>query len=151
MEGSPTHFHCAIRKYGVESFKWEILEEGWDPEIGKNIREPHWISVLNPEYNETKGGDGSVGIVRSEEAKKKTGDSLRGRKRGPLSLSRRNAHSIKMTGKTYPPYSVERRKRIGDGNRGRVHKKVLCPHCGATGGINCMTRWHFNNCKRKPL
>jgi group I intron endonuclease len=52
---------CAIRKYGVGSFVIETLEEGWDQRIGKEIREPFWISALRPEYNMTAGGDGLIG------------------------------------------------------------------------------------------
>jgi hypothetical protein len=28
-------------------------------------------------------------------------------------------------------------------------KIVTCPHCGKSGGICLMNRWHFDNCKRK--
>lgn len=49
-QGSNTYFHKAIRKYGKENFKLEILEE--------SDREEHWIEILKPEYNMTKGGDG---------------------------------------------------------------------------------------------
>jgi len=59
--GSKFHIHCAIRKYGPENFTWKIIEEGWCPKIGKDIREPYWISVLKPEYNHTDGGEGQLG------------------------------------------------------------------------------------------
>ena len=26
-------------------------------------------------------------------------------------------------------------------------EKVTCPHCGVTGGISSMMRWHFDRCK----
>lgn len=72
-QGDKTHFHNAIRKYGVESFSIEILEEGWDPKIGQEIREPYWISTLKPEYNHTQGGEGqSIGYVPSEISKIKS-------------------------------------------------------------------------------
>jgi len=60
QRGSTQHIHCSMRKHGVQNFRVEILEEGWDPEIGKNIREPYWISILKPEYNHTAGGDGQA-------------------------------------------------------------------------------------------
>jgi len=104
-KGSNGHLHRAIRKYGVENFHLEIIEEGWEPKIGKNIREPYWISVLKPEYNMTPGGDGTgtgeqsakygtrlspktrekirrarIGAVASEETKLKMSASHRGLK-----------------------------------------------------------------------
>ena len=36
-------------------------------------------------------------------------------------------------------------------NRGMTQTEVECPHCGKTGGISAMKRWHFDNCKLKPL
>lgn len=67
---SQTHLHRAMRRYGIENFRFEILEEGHDPEIGQHIREPYWISVLKPEYNHTVGGEGMNGYVFSDEQNK---------------------------------------------------------------------------------
>ena len=55
--GSETLFHRAIRKYGKDSFVSEILETVTDENL-LNEREIHWINILSPEYNLTKGGDG---------------------------------------------------------------------------------------------
>lgn len=33
--------------------------------------------------------------------------------------------------------------------RPKPQLKVTCPHCQTIGGVNIMTRWHFNNCKGK--
>lgn len=37
--------------------------------------------------------------------------------------------------------------------KGKPHPigKEICPHCHIEGGKNTMRRWHFNNCKLKPL
>ena len=56
-----TKLHKAIRKYGVESFLFEIIEECSINEL--NEKEIYWIAYyntyLNPEhYNMTPGGDG---------------------------------------------------------------------------------------------
>ena len=55
-----THFHKAIRKYGLESFIFETLENVDEKDI--DSREKYWISYLdtygNNGYNETKGGEG---------------------------------------------------------------------------------------------
>jgi hypothetical protein len=34
-------------------------------------------------------------------------------------------------------------------NRGQPKRKIDCPHCGKTGAIAMMYRWHFDNCKLK--
>jgi len=54
QDGSQTHLHRAIRKYGLDSFCIESLEET----DKLNVRERYWIEKLNPNYNMTEGGDG---------------------------------------------------------------------------------------------
>lgn len=47
----------AFKKYGIENFNFEILEECSLQEL--NEKEKYYISKLKPEYNRTSGGDGS--------------------------------------------------------------------------------------------
>ena len=35
--------------------------------------------------------------------------------------------------------------------KGKSQKLVECSHCGEIGGISVMNRWHFDNCKKKPI
>jgi len=60
--GSNYHFHNAIRKYGFNSFKLNILEYCKDKKE-LNEREIYYIKIYKPEYNMTSGGDG--GPIRS--------------------------------------------------------------------------------------
>lgn len=46
-----------------------------------------------------------------------------------------------MTGKKRPEHSIVL--------MGKSRPTVICPHCDKTGGINNMSRWHFDNCKNK--
>ena len=45
----------AIRKYGIDNFSFEIIEECDVNEL--NNKEHYWIKYYNPEYNQTEGGD----------------------------------------------------------------------------------------------
>lgn len=45
----------AIRKHGIDAFKFEILEECSISEL--NDKESFWIKTLSPKYNQTTGGD----------------------------------------------------------------------------------------------
>lgn len=69
----------------------------------------------------------SGGWVVSEEQKRKVSEKLSGQ-------------GNPMWGKTH---NEEARKIISEANK----QKVSCPHCGKTGGIAIMKRWHFGNCK----
>jgi group I intron endonuclease len=71
-------FNKAIRKYGWDSFIWEIIDTA---ESVKELKEKEmfWIEHFNSYvlaeksngYNMTRGGDGSEGLLHSEESKKK--------------------------------------------------------------------------------
>lgn len=78
--GSDYPFHQAIREFGKDSFRLDVLEM-CDTFEKMNEREAHWIAILsatNPEigYNKKIGG----GIhLHDEEAKRKIGDIHRGK------------------------------------------------------------------------
>jgi hypothetical protein len=71
-----TAFHRAIKKYGVDSIAWKIIDTAQSIEE-LNEREIHWIKALNSfapnkhGYNMTLGGGGSTGCVPSEETRAK--------------------------------------------------------------------------------
>lgn len=62
-------FHRAIRKYGIDNFEWEIIEDGIQSNYEACERESYWIRYFNSYfkwvnsngYNMTKGGDGGNG------------------------------------------------------------------------------------------
>lgn len=66
-------FHKAIRKHGIENFKYEILEENIKDASAMKDREKYWISYYNAyrdrqHYNATPGGDsaGENSILKGE-------------------------------------------------------------------------------------
>ena len=87
-------FPNALRKYGVDGFVWEILEECDDNKAGE--REMYYISELNPHYNATLGGDGgTLGRPCPEHVKEATRQSrivsVKDRKTGKIYLSMKEA------------------------------------------------------------
>lgn len=61
-DGGDTYtIHCAIRKYGLENFSFEIIENCLPEQLEK--KEKFWIKYYNSYengYNETLGGEGTV-------------------------------------------------------------------------------------------
>ena len=52
------------------------------------------------------------------------------------------------------PYGPRGKQQNPHGPRGPQQNpvpEVECPHCGVIGKSNVMKRWHFDNCKKKPL
>lgn len=80
--GSGSLIKKAIKKYGRENFKKEILEHCQTKEE-LNKREIYWIEKLNTieeGYNITTGGEGTVGYKFTEEQKNKMSQSHKGKK-----------------------------------------------------------------------
>lgn len=79
--GSKSHFHRALRKYGLENFKWCILNfcssnEGTSLNEQKMIK--HYNSYENG-YNMTTGGESNWTKVTSEETKQKLSKLYKGK------------------------------------------------------------------------
>ena len=70
--------HNAIVKYGQENFSVSLLETGTDEVCGLKERERFFIESLNPEYNQTLGGDG---VLMTSEIRTKIAKSQVGKKR----------------------------------------------------------------------
>lgn len=92
--GSQTKFHRAIRKYGEDSFKWDIIFQGKVENDILNWAEPYFIreynTFSNNGYNMTSGGE--KGAIQSDEVKKKRSESLSGSKH-PLYGKKHTHHS----------------------------------------------------------
>lgn len=79
---SQKYFYNAIKKYGWDKFEHNILYSGLTDTEAKRI-EQSLIDLYNTTsaergYNITHGGDGSRGVIRSDETKRKIGDTLSG-------------------------------------------------------------------------
>jgi group I intron endonuclease len=161
-------FYRAIRKYGWDNFQWDIIYQSKDKEHTLSVMETYFIeqyNSFNDGYNSTLGGDGTFGHFISEESKKKISqgnkvpkpqtkehiqkraDSLRGKKKNPLSEEVKLKISIANKG-IPKPMSEEHKKAL------KCHinnsTKVSCPHCNKVGQLTNMKRWHFDNCKSNP-
>lgn len=106
-------FHCAIRKYGFENIKWEILMDDI-PEIFLDDMEIEYIKENNSfenGYNETVGGEG-VGCGENHPL-----FGLRGQNSpnfGKVGFWRGKTnpeHSKKMSGVGNPMYGLKRKDR----------------------------------------
>jgi hypothetical protein len=75
-------FHAALRKYGSDAFKWEVLERTTTMEEALE-REAILIAELKPEYNLSKGGRGISGVPWTEERRVAFSAKMKGRKRSP--------------------------------------------------------------------
>lgn len=119
--GSNTPLHRAIRKYGADAFEVRTLAVLEDTELAAT--EIRAIERMQPEYNVTAGGDGTLGVSPSAETRAKLSAALRGRKK---SAEHRAKLSAANRGKKL---SAEHRANVGFAQRGRQfsdeHRKKL--------------------------
>jgi group I intron endonuclease len=107
------HFHNAIRKYGKDSFKWEVLEE-CDTPNELNEMEFHYIEQFNSieeGYNMVSGGGVMSGWSHSKETK------------DLLSKKAKLRHATKGHPNEGRKWSKEIRKRMGESKRGKKQSK----------------------------
>lgn len=86
-------FHKALRKYGWDAFRWDIVEQHENKEYLLLVRESEVIKLENTHvsvggYNLTFGGDGTIGFKFSPEQKLKLRNSHLGKKHSVASKAK---------------------------------------------------------------
>lgn len=175
-KNSKTHFHNALRKYGIDNFISEILEICEESEWRE--KEIFWIKYFdtaNNGYNMTLGGDGWS--EWSENRKEEFSKYISGEnnpmygKKGELCPS----FGLKRSDETKERMSKSRKKFHQDNpeanantnnpmhgknhsnktkmkmkNKWKEREELICPYCNIkSNNKGNMNRWHFDNCKGK--
>lgn len=111
--------------------------------------------------NLTDGGEGTIGIVRSNEQRLNHSKIMRGRKQ---TNEHKEKNRVANSGKNNARYGVttsaetlvkQRTAKLKEKNPmfGKKHPTngtiVTCPHCKKVGKSAGMLRWHFSNCSLK--
>jgi hypothetical protein len=118
-----------------------------------NSRYKREYRVSNRDYERARKLFSEVSSIRqkgqklSEEHKQKLSLAAKTRKtRIPIKHSDETKQRLSALWKD-TTRSLEDRKKISDGQRGKKRNIVTCPHCNKSGGQNGMTQWHFDKCK----
>jgi len=171
--GSGLAIKNAIKKYGKENFKKEILKE-FESECEAREYEKTLIEEVDAVnsfeyYNLSGGGYGGAakGRVITEETKRKISKANKGHKGAIHSEEHIKYMSDLMKGRISPmkgkKQNKESKKKISEAAKKKKKKRkelgikfsgwkqeiAKCPHCEKTGGSGLMKRWHFDNCKQK--
>lgn len=112
------HFHKAIHKWGESSFDWEVLFTAQDQKE-LNEKEIFFIKQYDTYkngYNQTKGGEGQLGWVPSEETRKLWSEQRKGTKRSPGSI-RKQSETLKRK------YAREKHPALGKKRSAEARKK----------------------------
>ncbi len=164
--GSSVILNSAIKKYGLDNFVMGIIEY-----INSDIwqeKERFWIKKMNTHvdqwgYNQTMGGNGTLGLKMKNSSKlkmsisrtgkicsKKTKEKLKKANTGRR-ISEETRNKISKSTKGIKKISEEQKKKISQSLKGKKKnmKQMICPHCGKEGKGGNMTRYHFDNCMKK--
>lgn len=154
------YLYAAIKKYGWDNFKHEILFENLSESEAKQkeieLIASHKSNIAAFGYNLTDGGDGITGYTHTEETRRKIGEALRERFSDPayrnkVSASRKGTNnplygkqltkehreklSVAHLGKKRNPHTEETKAKISMANMGK--KK---PHIGVPRSAECMAK-----------
>ena len=142
---SNKHLRNALAKYG-DAVKFSIVVENLDYEAASLVEE-----MLRPNpnigWNIAAGGDippNPKGKVRSTEYRANISKAKMG-KQNPMF-----GKKIKFSEDHKKKLSIAAKGRLST-SKGVKRPTVTCPHCGVTGGVGSMGRWHFNKCKNASI
>jgi hypothetical protein len=96
--------------------------------------------------NRTDGGEGSVGLIHTEEHVQKRIASRMQTLRDNPNIQKNISMKAGMTRRGLEPWN----KNIKTGKLKNLRRNIVsCPHCNKSGDASGMYRWHFDNCKVK--
>lgn len=121
-------FHAALRKYGIENFKVEVIDKANDSELAA-FKETFHIALNESKvpcgYNVTDGGEGAIGRVFTEEHKARLSAASLGK---PKSLAHRATMSAQRRGVRRGPCSLATKAKIAATLAGRPHSAERIEH-----------------------
>ena len=113
----------------------------------RNINSRQYMLLSTAAKEGMKGNTHNKGKVRSADANKKQSESMKAKYSVQLYV-----HTGKTYEEIYGKEEAEKRKNKLKGPRGPrknppgPQQVLTCPHCGKSGGVSNMKRYHFDNC-----
>lgn len=130
MKDGDQVFYRALRKYGWQSFVWEVLYQSKDANHTLKEMEPFFIRENNScihfnnsnGYNMTEGGEGTIGYKHTAKTRSLIGKMLKGKtkghKKGPRSL--RHRQNLKQALRERTPWNKGKKTGQVPWNKGKT-------------------------------
>lgn len=140
------------RKQSVSmKLRLQLFPRIMSEETKKKISETKKGRKLSEEHKRkiSKGGKGRVVTEETREKLRKINSGISRRGKGfKLSEETKTKMSNSKKGIKWDyPMPEETKLKISQSNKGRIKPIIECPHCGVSGGISAMKRWHFEACE----
>lgn len=135
-------FIRALRKYGIDWFRWEVLEthESYKDALDGEI---WWIATLLPEYNVTRGGQGIVGVKWTQARRELMSGLLKGRvmsaeARAKMSVAKKGKPNLKLRGRKASAEHIEKNRQLGLQNIERWRKYAQMGPATLSKAVRCL-------------
>lgn len=161
--GSGKILKRAIKKYGIENFKKDILEY-FDTSEEMFASEKEIVNedfLARPDvYNIRRGGFGGFDYINNSGISKMHGKTQSDESKLKINYERTTDHrscisnrmlgnnhnpKIKLTGPEHPASASKsdaHKEKLKEANLGKKHNLITCPQCGKQGGERAIKRWH---------
>jgi hypothetical protein len=140
--GSDSSFYTDKVREKISKGRIKYLKENGNPHLGMKRSDETKRRI----GEKSKGRKACLGRPRPEETKRKIGNANRGKTR---SLEVRQKMSETRKGKSWGSHSEEARQRMSETRKGKPQRVLQCPHCGKTGGVSNIKRYHMENCNER--
>mgnify|MGYP004478077513 CR=1 FL=1 len=122
-KGSHLKISKAIAKYGIDNFKFDVLEECSLEEL--NDKERYYISELKPEYNVCAGGIGPNGLHLTDEEKERSRQAAKKQWANMTEEQKQRVIEKQLTGpRKGHEVSTETREKLRKANLGKKQSEV---------------------------
>lgn len=122
-KGSHLKISKAIAKYGIEHFKFDVLEECSLEAL--NAKERYYISELKPEYNVCAGGIGPNGLHLTDEEKERSRQAAKKQWANMTEEQKQRVIEKQLTGpRKGHEVSTETREKLRKANLGKKQSEV---------------------------
>lgn len=159
--GSGIRLRRHIRKYGMQSLKYEVLvigDESYIYDMEKAYIDAEFLKSNTNCLNMANGGiGGNLGGIPHNKGKStpievriKQSMAKKGRisvRKGAI-LSDETKKKISIAKQGFK-HSQETKAKMTSSRTGLKQRQIECPHCHTVGGAATMPRWHFDNCRNK--
>lgn len=165
--GSGKILENAIKKYGRENFKKEILYI-FNTEEEMRLKEKELVTeefcLREDTYNLCPGGKGGFGYIErnkipkfkgkqhTEETKNKIRKYMKSQPsrfpKIPWNKGKEMNETYKLARRT--PCPEEKKKKLSEVFKGIKKKQYECKNCGGMFAKNMLNRWHNENCNLRP-
>ncbi|QJT70411.1 hypothetical protein [Microcystis phage MaeS] len=120
-KNSPFRFHCAIRKYGFDSFDWDIIDSATS-ETELFEKEKEWVIKFDSfknGYNSNEGGTGTINVPKGSNHYRSVLDD-----EDVMIIIQKLTEGKETIQQIADYFSVDKRV-ISDINRGRTYKDLI--------------------------